>query len=79
MSAEILINEKVNLNDQFQLISIKILETMKITEIINKYDILQYFNWKTEMKKCKKSLKKLWRMLCWTELDNSPHMLNMKW
>ena len=44
MSAEILINEKVNLNDQFQLISIKILETMKITQIINKYDILQYFN-----------------------------------
>ena len=40
MSAEIHINEEVNINDLFQLISMKILETMKISKIINKYDIL---------------------------------------
>ena len=76
MSAEIHINEEVNINDLFQLISMKILETMKITKIINKYEIL--FKLKDRDEECKKSLKKLERMLCWTELDNSQHMLNMK-
>ena len=76
MSAEIHINEEVNINDLFQLISMKILETMKITKIINKYEIL--FKLKDRDEECKKSLKKLQRMLCWTELDNSQHMLNMK-
>ena len=76
MSAEIHINEEVNINDLFQLISMKILETMKISKIINKYDIL--FKLKERDEECKKSLKKLQRMLCWTELDNSQHMLNMK-
>lgn len=76
MSAEIHINEEVNINDLFQLISMKILETMKISKIINKYDIL--FKLKERDEECKKSLKKLQRMLCWTEIDNSQHMLNMK-
>ena len=76
MSAEIHINEEVNINDHFQLISMKILETMKITKIINKYEIL--FKLKDRDEECKKSMKKLQRMLCWTELDNSQHMLNMK-
>ena len=76
MSAEIHINEEVNINDHFQLISMKILETMKISKIINKYDIL--FKLKERDEECKKSLKKLQRMLCWTEIDNSQHMLNMK-
>ena len=49
---------------------------MKISQIINKYDIL--FKLKDRDEKCKKSLKKLQRMLCWTEIDNSQHMLNMK-
>ena len=49
---------------------------MKITKITNKYDIL--FKLKDRYEKCKKSVKKLQRMLCWTELDNSQHMLNMK-
>ena len=76
MSAEIHINEEVNINDHFQWISMKILETMKITKIINKYEIL--FKLKDRDEECKKSMKKLQRMLCWTELDNSQHMLNMK-
>ena len=37
MSAEIHINEEVNINDLFQLISMKILGTIKISQIINKY------------------------------------------
>ena len=49
---------------------------MKISQIINKYDILCKLKDRDE--KCKKSLKKLQRMLCWTEIDNSQHMLNMK-
>ena len=49
---------------------------MKITKIINKYDIL--FKLKDRDEKCKKSVKKLQRMLRWTELDTSQHMLNMK-
>ena len=77
MSAEIFIIEEVNkYKRSFSIISIKILETMKITKIINKYDIL--FKLKDRDEECKKSVKKLQRMLCWTELDNSQHMLNMK-
>lgn len=37
MSAEIHINEEVNINDLFQLISMKILGTIRISNIINKY------------------------------------------
>ena len=79
MLAEIFINEEVNkYKRSFSIFNYfdKILETMKITKIINKYDIL--FKLKDRDEECKKSVKKLQRMLCRTELDNSQHMLNMK-